>query len=324
MDADDVAEVPVEPVQLGLLPPFLGGVALPAESTSFIAARRSMVFFTVVFAQPLPRAEISATEKVSRRMMRFSALRMLFCLLRFDENPRYNGRSWRHSHGRSLSLLAKLAAFIRASRVQLSEPQNTGHTTALNLYFTQEMSDSMSFCTVFSIMIHDLSNILYNDICKQKSLIDIRHCVHILLPTRGPHMTSNSRGKRAVIGRSVGIVLPLPTAVAAEGVDIGVVARDGPRVEAQQPKSPGSRSTDSRHLRNVTKKEEIDSQAPAYQPPFDGVDIRINKRGTGTSEKIMDARTRNGTTSGDLDRHGGRCVSPVRWCLSMRKRRGRR
>ena len=48
VEADHISEIAIEAIQLGLLPALFGGSPLPADTTSFIAERRSMVFFTVV------------------------------------------------------------------------------------------------------------------------------------------------------------------------------------------------------------------------------------------------------------------------------------
>jgi NAD(P)-dependent dehydrogenase (short-subunit alcohol dehydrogenase family) len=99
------------------------------------------------------------------------------------------------------------------------------------------------------------------------------------------------KGKRAVItGGSVGIGLAVAHALAAEGVEIAIIARDKPRVEAQA--AAIARDHGVRALgisADVSRKEEIESAVGRISSAFDGVDILINNAGTGTSETIMDA-----------------------------------
>ncbi len=99
------------------------------------------------------------------------------------------------------------------------------------------------------------------------------------------------KGKRAVItGGSVGIGLAVARALASEGVEIVLVARDKARVEREASeitKAFGVRSLGI--SADVSKKEDIDSAAARIGEFFTGVDILINNAGTGTSETIMDA-----------------------------------
>jgi NAD(P)-dependent dehydrogenase (short-subunit alcohol dehydrogenase family) len=99
------------------------------------------------------------------------------------------------------------------------------------------------------------------------------------------------RGKHAVItGGSVGIGLAVAHALAAEGVEIAIVARDKPRVEAQAAAIATAHGVRAIGISaDVAKREEIDAAVTRISSQFDGVDILINNAGTGTSEKIMDA-----------------------------------
>ena len=99
------------------------------------------------------------------------------------------------------------------------------------------------------------------------------------------------KGKRAVItGGSVGIGLAVAQALAAEGVDIVIVARTSPgsRREAAAI-ATGPRRTRPGHFRGRVKEDDIDAAVARIATAFDGVDILINNAGTGTSETIMDA-----------------------------------
>src|SRR5208283_104169 len=99
------------------------------------------------------------------------------------------------------------------------------------------------------------------------------------------------KGKRAVItGGSVGIGLAVAHALAAEGVDIVIVARDKPRVEAEAGAIARSHGVKAIGISaDVSKREDIDSVVSRVASSFPGLDILINNAGTGTSETIMDA-----------------------------------
>jgi len=99
------------------------------------------------------------------------------------------------------------------------------------------------------------------------------------------------KGKRAVItGGSVGIGLAVAHALAAEGVDVALLARDKDRVERE------AREVARRHgvralgiSADVSRKADIDAAVSRIASELDGVDILINNAGTGTSETIMEA-----------------------------------
>jgi NAD(P)-dependent dehydrogenase (short-subunit alcohol dehydrogenase family) len=98
-------------------------------------------------------------------------------------------------------------------------------------------------------------------------------------------------GKRAVItGGSVGIGLAIAHALASEGVDLAIIARDQERVERE--------AKDIAHVHgvrclglsaDVTRPANINAAMSRIATYFDGVDILINNAGTGTSETVMDA-----------------------------------
>jgi len=99
------------------------------------------------------------------------------------------------------------------------------------------------------------------------------------------------KGKRAVItGGSIGIGLAVAHALAVEGVDIAILARDAARVEreaASIAKAHGVRSLGI--SADVSKPEDIAQASRRIGAAFDGVDILINNAGTGTAETIMEA-----------------------------------
>jgi NAD(P)-dependent dehydrogenase (short-subunit alcohol dehydrogenase family) len=99
------------------------------------------------------------------------------------------------------------------------------------------------------------------------------------------------KGKRAVItGGSVGIGLAVARALASEGVDIVICARDRERVEREAGEIGRAHGVKSIGLSaDVSQAAEIEAAAARIGDAFDGVDILINNAGTGTSETIMEA-----------------------------------
>jgi NAD(P)-dependent dehydrogenase (short-subunit alcohol dehydrogenase family) len=99
------------------------------------------------------------------------------------------------------------------------------------------------------------------------------------------------RGKRAVItGGSVGIGLAVAHALAAEGVDVAIVARDGARAEREAGGIAASHRVKALAIpADVSKAGDIERSCARVAAVFDGIDILINNAGTGSSEKIMEA-----------------------------------
>jgi len=99
------------------------------------------------------------------------------------------------------------------------------------------------------------------------------------------------KGKRAVVtGGSVGIGLAVAHALAAEGAEVALVARDRERVEreaAAVAKAHGVRAVAI--AADVASAEDVDRAAARVAEAFDGFDILVNNAGTGSSETIMEA-----------------------------------
>src|SRR2546426_716044 len=109
--------------------------------------------------------------------------------------------------------------------------------------------------------------------------------------TREEDMDVELRGKRAVItGGSVGIGLAVAHALAAEGVDVAIVARDRARAEREADEIAASHRVKAVAIAaDVSKAGEIERSCARVADVFDGIDILINNAGTGSSEKIMEA-----------------------------------
>ncbi len=99
------------------------------------------------------------------------------------------------------------------------------------------------------------------------------------------------KGKRAVItGGSAGIGLAVAHALAAEGVDVALIARDKARVEREAREVARAHGVKGIGISaDVSRREDVDAAVSAVTKFFDGVDILINNAGTGTSETIMEA-----------------------------------
>jgi 3-oxoacyl-[acyl-carrier protein] reductase len=104
-------------------------------------------------------------------------------------------------------------------------------------------------------------------------------------------MTLDLKGKRAIVtGGSAGIGLAVARALAAEGVEVAIVARHRQRVELEAAEI--SHKYQVRTLgvcADVTQRHEIDSAVVRISRFFGQVDILINNAGTGSSETIMEA-----------------------------------
>jgi NAD(P)-dependent dehydrogenase (short-subunit alcohol dehydrogenase family) len=99
------------------------------------------------------------------------------------------------------------------------------------------------------------------------------------------------KGKRAVVaGGSIGIGLAVAHALAAEGVDVAIIARDKPRVEREAAGIASAHRVKTLGISaDLSSAQGCDAALAAVRRFFDGLDILVNNAGTGTNETIMDA-----------------------------------
>lgn len=104
-------------------------------------------------------------------------------------------------------------------------------------------------------------------------------------------MDMELRGKVALItGGSVGIGLAVAQALAAEGVDVALAARDGERAKARAKEIAGAYGVRAIGVAaDVSKLADCDAAVAACLEALGGVDILINNAGTGSNETVMDA-----------------------------------
>src|SRR2546428_6379920 len=93
--------------------------------------------------------------------------------------------------------------------------------------------------------------------------------------TREEDMDLELRGKRAVItGGSVGIGLAVAHALAAEGVDVAIVARDGARAEREASEIEASHRVKALGIAaDVSKAGDVAGSCARVAAAFAGVDI---------------------------------------------------
>jgi NAD(P)-dependent dehydrogenase (short-subunit alcohol dehydrogenase family) len=98
-------------------------------------------------------------------------------------------------------------------------------------------------------------------------------------------------GKVAVItGGSVGIGLAVAEGLAAEGVSLALIARNGERAAAEAERIARECGVKAIGVgADVSKVEDCDKALKAVHAAFGGADILINNAGTGSNETIMDA-----------------------------------
>lgn len=131
------------------------------------------------------------------------------------------------------------------------------------------------------------------------------------------------KAKHAVItGGSEGIGLAVAHGLAAEGVEVALVARDRARVEARAAEITAAHGVRALGISaDVSRREDCDSAAARVAGFFDGVDILVNNAGTGTNETIMEAADEKWNHFWDLH-----VMAAVRLCRSlvplMRRRGG--
>jgi NAD(P)-dependent dehydrogenase (short-subunit alcohol dehydrogenase family) len=130
------------------------------------------------------------------------------------------------------------------------------------------------------------------------------------------------KGKRAVItGGSIGIGLAVARGLAAEGVDIVVLARDAARVQREA--AAMAREHGVRALgipADVSRPADIEQACQRIAQAFDGIDILINNAGTGTAETILEAPDSKWQYFWDL--HVMAAVRLSRGIVPLMRRRG--
>lgn len=99
------------------------------------------------------------------------------------------------------------------------------------------------------------------------------------------------KDKQAVIsGGSVGIGLAVAEALAAEGVHVVLIARDGERVTRRAAEIAARYGVQTLGIAaDVSRAEDVAHATATIISAFGGADILINNAGTGSNETIMDA-----------------------------------
>jgi len=130
------------------------------------------------------------------------------------------------------------------------------------------------------------------------------------------------KGKRAIItGGSVGIGLAVAHALAAEGVDVAIIARDKERLEREAEEIFRMHRVRAIGVSaDVSRAADIEKAIARVSSTFDGVDILINNAGTGTSETIMEAPDDKWQYFWDL--HVMAAVRCARAVVPLMKKRG--
>ncbi len=129
-------------------------------------------------------------------------------------------------------------------------------------------------------------------------------------------------GKKAFItGGSVGIGLAVAHALAAEGVEVAICARDDERVQREARAVAQAHGVRTLGIRaDVSRRDDIEAAVERVGVEFGGLDILINNAGTGTSETILDAPDEKWQHHWDL--HVMAAVRAARACVPLMKRRG--
>jgi len=130
------------------------------------------------------------------------------------------------------------------------------------------------------------------------------------------------KGRHAIVtGGSVGIGLAVAHALAAEGVDVCILARDRPRVEREA--AAISRAHGVRAIgisADVSRASDVTDAVAKVGQSFDGIDILINNAGTGTAETILDAPDEKWQHFWDL--HVMAAVRMARAVVPLMRKRG--
>jgi NAD(P)-dependent dehydrogenase (short-subunit alcohol dehydrogenase family) len=118
----------------------------------------------------------------------------------------------------------------------------------------------------------------------------------------GDRMDLGLKGKNAIItGGSVGIGLAVAEALAAEGVNLLLCARNEERLTGEAKRIAAEFGVTAVGVRaDVTQSSDVDTVAAAASEAFGKVDILINNAGSGTSETVMDSEDEAWQHSWDL------------------------
>ncbi len=129
-------------------------------------------------------------------------------------------------------------------------------------------------------------------------------------------------GKQAVItGGSVGIGLAVAQALAAEGVAVALIGRDGARAEERASEISTAHGVQALGISaDVSKPGDIAEALAEIEQAFGGADILINNAGTGSNETIMDAADEKWQYYWDLHVMGA--VRMSRGLIPAMRRRG--
>jgi NAD(P)-dependent dehydrogenase (short-subunit alcohol dehydrogenase family) len=130
------------------------------------------------------------------------------------------------------------------------------------------------------------------------------------------------RGKKAFItGGSVGIGLAVAHALAAEGVDVAICARDEERVKREARAVAQAHGVKTLGIRaDVSRREDVDAAVREIGQAFQGLDILVNNAGTGTSETILEAPDEKWQHHWDL--HVMAAIRTARGCVPLMRKRG--
>ena len=130
------------------------------------------------------------------------------------------------------------------------------------------------------------------------------------------------KGKKAFItGGSVGIGLAVAQALAAEGVEVAICARDQERVEREAKDIASKHGVRTLGLAaDVARLPDLERAVKRIDQAFGGLDILVNNAGTGTSETILEAPDEKWTEIWNL--HVMSAVRTARLCVPLMKRRG--
>ncbi len=130
------------------------------------------------------------------------------------------------------------------------------------------------------------------------------------------------KGKQAVItGGSVGIGLAVAEALAAEGVHVALIARDGARAAQRAAEIGAAHGVQAIGIgADVSRADDVTRALAEIEQAFGGADILISNAGTGSNETIMEASDEKWQYYWDLHVMGA--VRMSRGLIPAMRRRG--